>query len=88
MTRRTSEFLPTQTHHVVIGVIGEPLKLYVVGLRQEKFFEQPDALCEGRPLLGVLIPTVVHYVVQFSPAVLRFVQSIPVSYLEKRQMGY
>lgn len=77
-----SQLLATETHHVIIGMIWESLQLNVVSLRHDEVFQQCDTFRKGRSHVGVVVPTVVHYVVDFSTAVFRFVQSVAVSHLQ------
>ncbi|GLG99359.1 Protein of unknown function [Gryllus bimaculatus] len=65
---------------MVVGVVGEALELDVVGLRHEQRLEQRHQLAEGRALLRVLVPAVVHDVVELPAAVLGLVQAVAVAH--------
>lgn len=48
---------------IIVGAVWEAVQLNILHLRHQNPLHCVDKLSEGGPLLGILIPTVVHDVV-------------------------
>jgi hypothetical protein len=71
-------FLAAQAQLVVVGVLGEEVEVDVVRFLPEERLEVLDERREARPIVGALVPAVVHHVVDLALAVLRLLQAVTV----------
>lgn len=82
MSKETSQFLPTKINNVIIIMIGETLQFDIVHLGVQQFIQHFDNLCKRGSFIGILWPAIVHYVVEFSAAMLWFLQAVSIPNLE------
>ncbi len=73
-------FLPAQAELVVVGVLWEHVEVDVVGLLDEQRLEVLYEGAKAGALVRILVPAVVHDVVDLTLAVLRFLQAVAVAY--------
>lgn len=84
---RSSQFLATQTAHVVVIMIGEALQLNVVHFGHQQLVQQLDQLPKHRSVLEIARPTIVHNVVQLTATVLRLLQPIAIAHFAHHIRG-